>query len=113
MLVVSTPNKNIQQVVSGRDRNKKKIVQAIIEGYKLRDTYHGRLRKHSQYLNARNYGPWSTKLRYYFLGQELSDIISRSDTTPPTDAEETKRWKVKARRAIFVLSITIDDAFLQ
>ncbi|KAH0698868.1 hypothetical protein KY284_013083 [Solanum tuberosum] len=53
--------------------------------------------------NASNYGSWSKKMQYYFLGQELWDIIGGSYTTPPTDAKATKMWKVKAGKAIFVL----------
>ncbi|KAH0670865.1 hypothetical protein KY285_025727 [Solanum tuberosum] len=64
-------------------------------------------------LNATNYGSWSTRMQYYFLGQELWDIISGSDTTPPTDAEAAKRWKVKTGRAMFVLSVTIEDELLR
>ncbi|KAH0696278.1 hypothetical protein KY290_013630 [Solanum tuberosum] len=63
--------------------------------------------------NANNYGSWSKKMQYYFLSQELWDIIGGSDTTPPTDVEAAKIWKVKAGKAIFVLSITIEDEFLQ
>ncbi|KAG5616836.1 hypothetical protein H5410_016660, partial [Solanum commersonii] len=64
-------------------------------------------------LNASNYGSRSTRMQYYFLGQELWDIIGGSDTTPPTDAEAAKRWKVKAGKTMFVLSVTIEDEFLQ
>jgi len=42
-------------------------------------------------LNASNYGSWSTRMQYYFLGQELWDIIGGSDTTPSTDANAAKR----------------------
>ncbi|KAH0694065.1 hypothetical protein KY285_021162 [Solanum tuberosum] len=64
-------------------------------------------------VNASNYGSWSTRMQYYFLGQELWDIIGGSDTTPPTNVEATKRWKVKARNAMYALTITIEDEFLQ
>ena len=52
-------------------------------------------------------------MQYYFLGHELLDIITGSDTIPLTDDEATKRWKVKTGKAMFVLSITIEDEFLQ
>ncbi|KAH0645612.1 hypothetical protein KY290_034394 [Solanum tuberosum] len=64
-------------------------------------------------LNANNYGSWSTRMQYYFLGQEIWDIISGSDTTPLTDAEAAKKWKVKAGKAMFVLTVIIEDEFLQ
>ncbi|KAH0675011.1 hypothetical protein KY285_022812 [Solanum tuberosum] len=64
-------------------------------------------------LNASNYGSWSTRMQYYFLGLELWDIIGGSDTTPPTDAEVAKRWKVKAGKAMYALTVTIEDEFLQ
>ncbi|KAH0738245.1 hypothetical protein KY290_036950 [Solanum tuberosum] len=64
-------------------------------------------------LNASNYGSWSTKMQYYFLGQELWDIIGGSDTTPPTDVEAAKRWKVEAGKTMCVLSVTIEDELLQ
>ncbi|KAH0632703.1 hypothetical protein KY284_035489 [Solanum tuberosum] len=52
-------------------------------------------------------------MQYYFLGQELWDIIGGLDTTPPTDAEATKKWKVKARKVMYALTVSIDDEFLQ
>ena len=64
-------------------------------------------------INASNYRSWSTRMQYYFLGHELLDIITGSDTIPLTDDEATKRWKVKTGKAMFVLSITIEDEFLQ
>ncbi|KAH0636528.1 hypothetical protein KY289_036443 [Solanum tuberosum] len=64
-------------------------------------------------LNASNYGSWSTEMQYYFLGQELWDIIGGSDTTPPTDVEAAKRWKVEAGKTMCVLSVTIEDELLQ
>ncbi|KAH0724452.1 hypothetical protein KY285_000281 [Solanum tuberosum] len=63
--------------------------------------------------NASNYGSWSTRMQYYFLGQELWDIIGGSDTTPPTDAEAAKRWKVKVGKAMYALTVSIEDEFLQ
>ncbi|KAH0684844.1 hypothetical protein KY290_022328 [Solanum tuberosum] len=64
-------------------------------------------------LNASNYGSWSTRMQYYFLGQELWDIIGGSDTTPTTNVGAAKRWKVKARNVMYALTITIEDEFLQ
>ncbi|KAH0641788.1 hypothetical protein KY290_033398 [Solanum tuberosum] len=64
-------------------------------------------------LNANNYGSWSTRMQYYFLGQELWDIIGGLDIIPPTDAEAAKSWKVKAGKAMYALIVTIEDEFLQ
>ena len=55
-------------------------------------------------LNVSNYGSWRTRMQYYFLGQELWDIIGGLDTTPPTNVEAAKKWKAKAERPMFVLS---------
>ncbi|KAG5595196.1 hypothetical protein H5410_036428 [Solanum commersonii] len=35
------------------------------------------------------------------------------DTTPPTDAEATKRWKVKVGKTMYALIVNIEDEFLQ
>lgn len=51
-------------------------------------------------------------MKYYFLGQELQDIIGRSDTTTPIYVEEAKMWKIKVGNTMFVYSITILDDFL-
>jgi len=51
-------------------------------------------------------------MQYYFLGQEKWDITGGSNTTPPTDAEATKRWKAKAGNAMYILTVTIEDEFL-
>ncbi|KAG5619815.1 hypothetical protein H5410_005033 [Solanum commersonii] len=55
----------------------------------------------------------STRMQYYFLGQQLWDIIDGSNTSPPTDVEAAKKWKVKAGKAMYALTVTIDDEFLQ
>ncbi|KAG5594718.1 hypothetical protein H5410_035950 [Solanum commersonii] len=36
-----------------------------------------------------------------------------TNTTPLTDAEIVKMWKVKDGNIMFVLTVTIEDAFLQ
>ena len=35
------------------------------------------------------------------------------DTKPQTDVEVSKMWKVKAEKAMFVLTVPIEDEFLQ
>ncbi|KAH0683665.1 hypothetical protein KY289_021417 [Solanum tuberosum] len=64
-------------------------------------------------LNASNYGSWSMRMQYYFLSQALWDIFGGSDTTLPTNVEAAKRWKVKAGKAMYALTVTIEDEFLQ
>ncbi|KAG5584598.1 hypothetical protein H5410_045032 [Solanum commersonii] len=36
-----------------------------------------------------------------------------SEITQPTDVEAAKKWKVKARKVMYALTIIIDDEFLQ
>ncbi|KAK1355674.1 hypothetical protein POM88_048930 [Heracleum sosnowskyi] len=37
-------------------------------------------------LNNSNYGSWSTRIKFYLLGQDLWDVVNGSDTTPPREA---------------------------
>ncbi|GAA0145767.1 hypothetical protein LIER_05886 [Lithospermum erythrorhizon] len=47
-------------------------------------------------LNNNNWGSWSTRMKFYLVGQDLWDIISGSDVTPPTpDPGEVRKWKIK------------------
>lgn len=52
-------------------------------------------------------------MQFYMLGQDLWDIISNGNTTPPVNPEELKKWKVKAGKAMCVLSLIIEDELLQ
>lgn len=53
-------------------------------------------------------------MQYYFLGQELWNIVGGSNTTPSTYVvEATKMWKVTARKIMFLLTIIVEDEFLQ
>uniref|UniRef100_M1C6F9 Uncharacterized protein n=1 Tax=Solanum tuberosum TaxID=4113 RepID=M1C6F9_SOLTU len=45
--------------------------------------------------------------------RELLGIIDGADTTPPTDAEAAKMWKVKAGKTMYALTVTIEDEFLK
>ncbi|KAL3746024.1 hypothetical protein ACJRO7_015036 [Eucalyptus globulus] len=53
-------------------------------------------------LNDFNYNNWSTRMRYYLLGQDLWDIVGDNNTTPPTNDI-----------ALYVLAVTVDDELLQ
>lgn len=35
-------------------------------------------------------------MEYYLLGQDLWEIIDGENLTPPTDAREFLKWKIKA-----------------
>ena len=63
-------------------------------------------------LNNGNYNTWSTRIKFYLLGQDLWEMVGGLNTTPPTDAEELRNWKIKAGKAMYVLSITIEDGLL-
>ena len=39
-------------------------------------------------------------------------VVDGTETTSPTDKEEKKRWKIRTRKAMYVLSITVRDEFL-
>jgi hypothetical protein len=64
-------------------------------------------------LNNSNYDTWSIRIKYYLLGQDLWSIVGGAETTPPTDEEELKKWKIRAGKALYVLSISMEDEFLQ
>ena len=92
-------------------------------------------------LNNNNYGSWSTRMKFYLLGQDLWDIVNGSETTPPRDARVTdstsniststpvrpdvahqrpavdpdalKKWKVKEDKAMYALTVAVEDEFLQ
>ena len=95
-------------------------------------------------LNYNNYGPWSARIKFYLIGQDLWDIVNGSDTTPPreirststtsdtptstpttlarpevaaqrptVDSDALKKWKVKAGKAMYALTVSVEDEFLQ
>ena len=39
--------------------------------------------------------------------------IGLVETTPPTDEEEKRKWRIKVGKAMYVLSVTVEDEFLQ
>ncbi|XP_077232082.1 uncharacterized protein LOC143866437 [Tasmannia lanceolata] len=64
-------------------------------------------------LNDNNYNNWSVRVQFYLLGQDLWDIVGGENTTPPTNADELKKWKIKAGKAMYILAVTIQDELLQ
>ena len=92
-------------------------------------------------LNNNNYGSWSTRMKFYLLGQDLWDIVNGAETTPPREARSTdttsdtststpvrpdvvsqrpagdpdalKKWKVKAGKAMYALTVAVEEEFLQ
>ena len=46
------------------------------------------------------------------LGQHLWSVIGSIETTLSIDEEKKKRWRIRARKAMYVLFITIKDEFL-
>ncbi|KAL3717510.1 hypothetical protein ACJRO7_009012 [Eucalyptus globulus] len=64
-------------------------------------------------LNNFNYNNWSTRMQYYLLGQNLWDIVGESNTTPPTNDSELRKWSIKSGKALYILAVTVDDELLQ
>jgi len=64
-------------------------------------------------LNNSNYNNWSTRMQYYLLGQDLCDIVGKSNTTPPTNDSKLRKWNIKLGKALYVLAVTAEDELLQ
>ncbi|KAF7815252.1 Retrovirus-related Pol polyprotein from transposon TNT 1-94 [Senna tora] len=64
-------------------------------------------------LNSNNYNTWSTRMRFYLLSQDLWSLVGGEETQPPTEGEDLKKWKVRAGKAMYVLSVTVEDNILQ
>ncbi|KAF7810521.1 Retrovirus-related Pol polyprotein from transposon TNT 1-94 [Senna tora] len=64
-------------------------------------------------LNSNNYNTWSTRMRFYLLSQDLWSLVGGEETQPPTEGEDLKKWKVRAGKAMYVLSVTVEDDILQ
>ncbi|KAF7812053.1 Retrovirus-related Pol polyprotein from transposon TNT 1-94 [Senna tora] len=63
-------------------------------------------------LNSNNYNTWSTRMRFYLLSQDLWSL-GKGDETQPSIEGDLKQWKVRASKAMFVLSVTVEDDILQ
>ena len=64
-------------------------------------------------LNNKNYSTWSTRMQFYLLGQDLWEIVGGSETSAPTSQDDLKKWKVKAGKVMYALSISMEDDLLQ
>ncbi|OMO68008.1 Zinc finger, CCHC-type [Corchorus capsularis] len=63
-------------------------------------------------LNGSNYNTWSTRIQFYLLGQDLWEVVGGHSTTPPTEVEALRQWEIKAGKALYVLSVTIEEGLL-
>ncbi|XP_074277962.1 uncharacterized protein LOC141601566 [Silene latifolia] len=63
-------------------------------------------------LNSGNYSTWSTRMQFYPLRQDFWSIVGGGETAKPSRGEELKKWKVKAGKAMYVLTATVGDDML-
>ncbi|KAF7827584.1 Retrovirus-related Pol polyprotein from transposon TNT 1-94 [Senna tora] len=52
-------------------------------------------------------------MRFYLLSQDLWSLVGGEETQPPTEGEDLKKWKVRAGKAMYMLSVTVEDDILQ
>ena len=66
-------------------------------------------------LNNYNYSTWSTCLESYLQSQDLWEVVGRSESTPPpeADANALKTWKVKVGKAMFAIKVSIEEEMLE
>ncbi|PKI50428.1 hypothetical protein CRG98_029178 [Punica granatum] len=65
-------------------------------------------------LNNHSYSMWKMCMESYLLGQDLWEIISGNETTPPTeDITALRKWKIKARKAMFAIKVSIEEDMLK
>ena len=46
------------------------------------------------------------------LGQGLWSVIGGAKTTPSIDEDKKKRWNIRVGKAMYILSIIVEDKFL-
>jgi len=63
-------------------------------------------------LNRSNYSTWCARIKDYLKGQDLWDIVGGDEKTVPIDPKEKNKWEIKAGKAMYVLSVTVEDEFL-
>ena len=56
-------------------------------------------------LNSHIYNIWQICMESYFKCQNLWEVIRGSEMMPPptTEVEASQKWKIKARKAMFVI----------
>ena len=47
------------------------------------------------------------------LCQDVWEIVRGSETSPPTSQYDLKKWKLRAEKAMYALSISVEDDLLQ
>ena len=62
-------------------------------------------------LNNNNYNTWATCIMSCLQGQDLWEVVGRSETTPPEeDSNDTLcKWRIEAGKAMFVLKTTTEE----
>jgi len=63
-------------------------------------------------LSGINYSTWYKCIKYYLKGQDFWGIVGGDETTAPIDQKEKKKWEIKARKAMYVISIIVENEFL-
>ena len=65
-------------------------------------------------LNNSNYNTWATCMMSYLQGQNIWEVIGRSETTPlEEDSNGTlRKWRNKAHKVMFALKTTIEEEML-
>ncbi|KAF7839857.1 Retrovirus-related Pol polyprotein from transposon TNT 1-94 [Senna tora] len=63
-------------------------------------------------LNSNNYNIWSRRMRFYLHSQDLWSLVGEDETQHITEGD-LKKWKVRASKAMYVLSMTMEDDILQ
>ena len=49
----------------------------------------------------------------YLQGQDLWEIVAGGETTPPKNSEALRKWKIKARKALFAIKTIIEEEMLE
>ena len=49
----------------------------------------------------------------YLQGQDLWEIVAGGETIPPENAETLRKWKIKARKALFAIKTSIEEEMLE
>ncbi|KAF2294049.1 hypothetical protein GH714_007036 [Hevea brasiliensis] len=58
-------------------------------------------------------GAMTTSVMFYLLGQDLWEIVGGVKTSAPTNSEYLKKRKARVGKAMYALSISVEDELLQ
>ena len=66
-------------------------------------------------LNNNYYNTWETYMMSYLQGQDLWEIIGRSETMSSVEDsnDALRKWRIKAGKAMFALKTTIEEEMLE